>query len=197
MPSRATIRTLVYKRTHTGDPDSSGRFGIHGCMGRVRAWEFDAVVGVGGIGAEPTSYGIDGLVTWIGIGTHRSRAKDRRGPLVTFDHFVLFDQSGPPLHELAPHLARRMYEHGVRTLLNPSPLETREISRLLRLAANAPPSSSRGSVLSRVTAACACGKRHSRACPNHPLRSRPVSPEASCSTIHSHSARLRSNCRCT
>jgi len=24
-------RTLVYKRTHSGDPDPAGRFGIHDC----------------------------------------------------------------------------------------------------------------------------------------------------------------------
>ena len=195
MATRRTIRTLVYKRTHTGDPDSSGRFGIHGCMGRVRAWSFDAVIGVGGIGAEPTSYGIARRVTWIGIGTHRSPAKDKRGPLVTFDHFRLFDEAGPALCELAPHLARRMYEHGVRTLLNPSPIEAREISHLLRLAANAPPSSAQGNVDSRATSPCACGKRHSRVCPNHPSRRGCCSREASCSATGSRSARLRSNDR--
>jgi hypothetical protein len=31
------MRTLIYKRTHTGDPDANGCFGIYDCMGRVRA----------------------------------------------------------------------------------------------------------------------------------------------------------------
>lgn len=193
MSSRRTLRTLVYKRTHTGDPDSSGRFGIHGCMGRVRAWSFDAVIGVGGIGSEPTSYGIDGLVTWVGVGPHRSPAKDTRGPLLTFDHFVLFDQAGPALHEIAPHLARRMYEHGVRTLLHPSAAEAREISRLLLLASNAPPSPAQADLTSYVTSPCACGRRHSRICPNHPASRGSVSPDASCLPARSDSRRPRSD----
>src|SRR4051794_25830153 len=122
MPARPTLRTLVYKRTHVGDPDPAGRFGIHGCMGRVRAWRFDAVIGIGGLGPEPTSHGIDGRVTWIGIGPRHSLAKDPRGPLVTFDHFVLFDHRGPLLNDLAPRLAKRMYDGRIRTLLNAAPL---------------------------------------------------------------------------
>jgi len=43
------MRILIYKRTHTGDPDLKGRFGIHDCMGRVRDYDYDAVIGVGGI----------------------------------------------------------------------------------------------------------------------------------------------------
>ena len=40
-------------------------------MGRVRAREFDAVIGVGGLSAEPRSHGIDGRVTWVGVGARR------------------------------------------------------------------------------------------------------------------------------
>ena len=36
---------LIYKRTHTGDPDKNGIFGINNCMGSVRDWEFYAVIG--------------------------------------------------------------------------------------------------------------------------------------------------------
>ena len=161
------MRTLVYKRTHTGDPDRGGRFGIHGCMGRVRAWSFDAVVGIGGMGSEPSRYGIDGRVTWIGIGPRTGPARDPRGPLVTFDHFILFDERGPLLHEHAPRLAAHMYGGRVRILINASAGEAKEIARLLRLARNAPPSSQR--TLSRTggTRACHCGKKHSLNCPNH------------------------------
>ena len=59
---------LIYKRTHNGDPDRFGHFGINDCMGQLRARRFDAVIGVGGIGAEPKSLGIAGKVNWIGIG---------------------------------------------------------------------------------------------------------------------------------
>lgn len=137
------MRTLIYKRTHTGDPDRNGWFGIYDCMGHVRTWEFDAVIGVGGIGAEPTSHGIDGLVTWIGIGPHKIPAAARRGPLVTFDHFVLFDAAGPSFLRHAPLLARRLYERNVRVLLHDmNASEQREVARLLRLAKTAKASKS-------------------------------------------------------
>ena len=64
------MRTLIYKPTHPGDPDRQGRFGIEDCMGHVRRWGFEAVIGVGGIGAESRSHGRDGKVNWIGIGPH-------------------------------------------------------------------------------------------------------------------------------
>lgn len=85
------MRTLIYKRTHPGDPDAEGRFGIHGCMGRVRNRDFEAVIGVGGIGAEPRSHEINGKVTWIGIGPHRRAGDDARAPVITFDRFLLFE----------------------------------------------------------------------------------------------------------
>ena len=133
-----SMRTLIYKRTHTGDPDRNGWFGIYDCMGRVRAWDFDAVIGVGGMGAEPTSHGIDGRVTWIGIGLRKIPAARGRGPLVTFDRFVLFDASGPRLARRAPLLARRLYANNVRVLLHDlSAGEQREVAKLLALARGA------------------------------------------------------------
>jgi hypothetical protein len=94
------MRTLIYKRTHNGDPDKTGQFGIHDCMGRVRTWAFDAVIGVGGMGAEPRSHGLNGKVNWIGIGPHKTRPA-KRGPVVTFDHFVLYGSDGPDFEKLA------------------------------------------------------------------------------------------------
>ncbi|MGS0974834.1 hypothetical protein [Burkholderia glumae] len=47
------MRILIYKRTHTGAPDCFGRFGINDYMGSARNLRFDAVIGVGGVGAEP------------------------------------------------------------------------------------------------------------------------------------------------
>ena len=66
------MRTLIYKRTHPGDPDRAGRFGIHDCMGRIRRWSFEAVIGVGGVGAGPELHGLAAKVNWIGIGPHKS-----------------------------------------------------------------------------------------------------------------------------
>jgi hypothetical protein len=107
------MRILTYKRTHTGDPDESGMFGVNDCMGQVRDLEFDAAIGIGGTSAEPRAYQIDGKLTWVGIGAHK-----KRGPwpssVVTFDIFVLVDSGGPALVSIGPRLARRMYEGKVR-----------------------------------------------------------------------------------
>jgi len=40
------MNTLIYKRTHRGDPNESGVFGVWNCMGQIRGWEFDAVIGM-------------------------------------------------------------------------------------------------------------------------------------------------------
>src|SRR5439155_20625964 len=115
------MRTLIYKRTHPGDPDSkTGVFGNHDCMGSVRAWEFDAVIGIGGVGQEPKSHGIAGKLTWIGIGPEKilsdpNRANSR-GPRVRFHHFWYRGEGGPLLREKYPALASRMYDRNVRVL---------------------------------------------------------------------------------
>jgi hypothetical protein len=53
------MRGLIYKRTHDDDPED-GVFGVYDCMTSVRSWNFDAVIGVGGIGKQPTGLGIAG-----------------------------------------------------------------------------------------------------------------------------------------
>lgn len=111
------MRILTYKRTHTGDPGAAGVFGVNDCMGKLRALEYDAVIGVGGIGSEPRSYKIDGKITWVGV-SPRKRMGQWFSPLVTFDQFVLFDAGGPAMASLAPNLAKRIYEGKVRYLLS-------------------------------------------------------------------------------
>jgi hypothetical protein len=134
------MRTLVYKRTHNGDPDAEGRFGIHDCMGQVRRYGYDAVIGVGGVGDEPEAWGIAGKVNWIGIGPHKSEV-GKRGPLVTFDHFLQFGADAPGFLALAPKLASRMYSNNVRLVMNKvDDQERREIAVILALAKAAPPS---------------------------------------------------------
>ena len=123
--------TLVYKRTHLGDPDSFGRFGCRDCMGRVRSWKFDSVIGIGGLSAEPRSFGIDGKVTWIGIGPHWTPSR-RRGPVVTFDHFLLLGTVGAPYIDVPELIAERM--RGVRALMRFTEDEQAEIDQLLNRA---------------------------------------------------------------
>lgn len=135
------MRTLIYKRTHHGDPDATGQFGVHDCMGRVRAWDFEAVIGVGGLGPESRSNALEGKVNWIGIGPHK-RAVGKRGPIVTFDHFIFYGSKGPDFEKLAPLLAERIYSRNVRVLMRGlSSDEQAEVDRILARAKNAPPSS--------------------------------------------------------
>ena len=127
------MRILTYKRTHVGDPDQYGRFGIYDCMGRVRNYAFDAVIGIGGIGQEPKSFGIDRKINWVGINPKRRPSFSRKGVEVTFEKFLRLEEHGPLLETLAPSLARRMYEGGARILLkNYTELELREATAILR-----------------------------------------------------------------
>lgn len=132
------MRTLVYKRTHNGDPDEDGCFGIHDCMKTVRARSYEAVIGVGGVGAEPRSEGIAEKITWVGIGPRKTGRPDR--PLVTFERYLFFGPEGPFLREHAPTLADHIYGMNVRTLMNFTATERHEVDRILEMAKDAPPS---------------------------------------------------------
>jgi hypothetical protein len=135
------LRVLVYKRTHTGDPDEFGVFGAHDCMGAVRDRDYDAVIGIGGLGEEPENYGIAGKVNWIGIGPHKLVTRGLKWPVVTFDHFLDFSTSGPEFRSEAPTLAERMYSNNVRAIMDSlTDQEYEEVKQILQLAEAAPPS---------------------------------------------------------
>ncbi len=153
---KVQMRTLIYKRTHCGDPISkTGVFGNHDCMGQVRGWNFDAVIGVGGTGSKPQVNGIAGKLTWVGIGPHKTG--DSRCPQVTFAHFLYYGETGKPLSDIAPVLAKRLYDGKARVLMDSlSDEERREVNKILRLARNAQPS------------------------PGLKSASRPVSPQTGC-----------------
>jgi hypothetical protein len=150
------LNTLVYKRTHKGDPDESGIFGIHDCMGRVRGWPFDAVIGVGGKCPWSGDEGIALKINWIGINPSKGEAsspvwfgakrpdwsKSFRGPFVTFDRFVFLDEKGPDFKKFAPNLFRHMFEdQHVRLVMSRSlPREMQEeVQEILRWAENHQP----------------------------------------------------------
>ena len=135
------MRTLIYKRTHSGDPDATGRFGINHCMGSVRRWNFDAVVGIGGVSRQPVEQGLARRVNWIGIGPHKWKVPGNPHLVVTFDHFWFRGSGGPYLRTLAPKLADRIYAKNVRVLMDGiSPAERKEVDKILALANRAPPS---------------------------------------------------------
>src|SRR6476660_6978459 len=141
------MRTLIYKRTHTGDPNpKAGVFGNNDCMGEVRSRDFDAVIGIGGISDEPRRYRIDGKLTWIGIDPEKFVGDPTaRGPQVIFRRFRYFERDEPLLVKQYPALAEHMYETNRRYIIHqPSltggPELDRDVKAILRLANNAPPS---------------------------------------------------------
>lgn len=135
------MRVLIYKRTHNGDPDVNGCFGVNDCMGIVRARDFDAVIGIGGVGPEAQANGISGQINWVGIGPHKTYVRGKREPEVTFDHFVYFGTDGPDFRVLAPVLAGRMYETNVRSVLRGlTAREREEMVGIVQSAADEPPS---------------------------------------------------------
>jgi hypothetical protein len=145
------MRTFIYKRTHEGDPNASGVFGIHDCMGQKRTSQFDAVIGVGGTDPWPECRGIARKVNWIGIGpqwqeVRKLRSNGRQwGPRVTFDHFAYYGENGPLLEDIAPSLAKRLYDRKARFVMdNLSDRERREVDSIVDLAKEAPPSAGLG-----------------------------------------------------
>ena len=144
------MRILIYKRTHSGDPDpKTGVFGNRDCMGTVRGWLFDAVIGIGGVGREPQRHRIAGKLTWIGIGP-QAIGYNGRGPQLMFRHFRCPGEDGPLLRTNYPALASRMYDTNRRVLMHSLPSIKRQdgelanldrdVTEILRLAKHAPPS---------------------------------------------------------
>ena len=130
-------------------------------MGRVRDWNYDAVVGIGGIGAEAIAHKIDRKLNWIGVGPHKTKVAGKPGVQVTFDHFLYYGAAGPAFEDVAPKLAQRIYNNNVRVLLTAyNSAETAEIRRLLRRAATAPPS--RRAIAGWTHQRKGCNKRHKR-----------------------------------
>src|SRR5205823_5833202 len=131
----ASMRILIYKRTHVGDPNTRREFGNEGCMGRVRRFGFDAVIGVGGISKQPTQQRLARKVNWVGRNPKRSpNPADVRGPLVSFEQkdFRLFERNGPLLSKLAPRLAKKIYGSRSRFVFTSlGPVEQREARQLI------------------------------------------------------------------
>ena len=112
------MKIFMYKRVHVGDPNlQSKRFGIHDCMKTFRNFKYDAVIGVGGMGAEPISFSIDKKITWIGITPTYTNSSTNNHVDVEFKYFLLLDEHGPLLNDIAPLLAKRFYDGGARFLL--------------------------------------------------------------------------------
>jgi hypothetical protein len=149
------MRIFVYVMTHLGDPDQHGCWGCHNCMGEKRSWDYEAVIGVGGVGAKAD--GFSGKLKWIGRGPHK-RTVGKRGPKVTFDHFLDFGTEGPEIRKMAPKLAEKL-KKAPRGFINLSTDEQAEAEKLLELAMKSPPSSAlakRGAAYDQIGAKDLC-----------------------------------------
>jgi hypothetical protein len=154
------MKTLVYKRTHIGDPDEKGCFGIEDCMGRVRAYDFDSVIGVGGKSSQPRSQGIAEKLNWIGLGARKKTANNRKAPVVIFKHFILYEDKGELIEDIAPALAKRLLSRNARVLMNFTQAEQKEINKILDMAKDAPRSVPVNRLPDiRNNGGCGCGSR--------------------------------------
>ena len=135
-------QTLVYKRTHEGDPNSEGIFGCRDCMRGVRDWDFEAVIGVGGQGPKAEASGIAKKLTWIGIGPHKKykqfKTGEKKRPLVTFDKFIYFGVCGQLLESCAPNLAKLMYVKRARNVMTFDEKEQDDVDRILAMVDGTP-----------------------------------------------------------
>lgn len=127
---------LIYKRTHPGDPDGFGRFGNEDCMGRVRNYRYDFVIGVGGTSGEPRSHRLDRKINWVGRWPKRRvhpwpRA---RGDLIEFSpgDYLVMEEHGPLLQSVSRLLATRVFGTRNRFLNRSlSQTERREAARVV------------------------------------------------------------------
>lgn len=136
---------LVYKRTHTGDPDGQGLFGHQSCMGRIRDCEYEAVIGIGGTKPWPGDEGIAGRVNWIGIGKIEcGEGSDGRAKVIAFKQFLLLDEKGPELADVSQLLYDYMFVGRRRLKLfgadTTDPKLYAALKNVLRLADGALPS---------------------------------------------------------
>ena len=139
------VKILVYRRTHTGDPSpQTGEFGVHDCMGRVRDWDFDAVIGIGGKKPWPGYEKIAEKITWVGVGVDQKRAPLERaksdankqqfgGHILKFHRWIVLDEDGPLLKDVSPILHKYMFSDGriPRAALNVSGDIGRELNRII------------------------------------------------------------------
>ena len=129
------MRVLIYKRTHKHDPDERGIFGIEDCMKRVRDWQFDAVIGIGGKYPWKEDIEIAKKINWIGINAAKRKSIYKHS-VVTFEKFCLFEEKGKFVEEIAPKFAEYIYNSRCRfvksTSLNNEMYE--EILKILDIA---------------------------------------------------------------
>lgn len=103
------MKVLIYKRTHKGDPDIEGIFGNQDCMGRIRNWNYDAVIGIGGNAPWKEDVDIKHKINWIGLEPKKIKSPKKRGDNVVFSSFGLYEEEGLNIKDHFPYLFKYMY----------------------------------------------------------------------------------------
>jgi hypothetical protein len=130
------MTTLVYKMTHSGDPDPDlGCWGVANCMGPIRGCGFTNVIGIGGRSWWTGETSRADEIVWIGLGAQKTDV-GISGPEVRFTHFRYFREGELMLRPIAPNLARNMRNrrfmlHGFSAAME------QEMAKILKRARNA------------------------------------------------------------
>ncbi len=105
------MNVFIYRQTSTNDPCRHGVWGLRDCLGDKRRGKSECAYGaVLGIGGKGICQSLRARITWIGIGVHKQETPGKKGPLVTFDHVCLMNDSGPTLCDVARLLYHHMFE---------------------------------------------------------------------------------------
>ena len=136
------MKVLIYKRTHKGDSDKSGVFGIQDCMGQIRDWDYDAVIGIGGKVPWKKYSDIKYKINWIGINPRRIESNSKRGSYVVFEHYDLQEGKGRNIKTEFPNLFDYMFSSRNRFKMPAElpPHVFEEVNELLNSAKKFPPS---------------------------------------------------------
>jgi hypothetical protein len=138
------MKVLIYKRTHKGDPDKNGIFGNQDCMGKIRNWDYDAVIGIGGNAPWKKDADIKHKINWIGLDPKKIYSSYKRGDEVVFSHFELYEETGVNICEKFPNLFEYMYGNRKRFDMSTDlPEEVfEEVKQILDSIKNSPSSKS-------------------------------------------------------
>ncbi len=134
------MKILIYKRTHKGDPDERGIFGINDCMGRIR--DYDAVIGIGGKAPWKDDQDIRHKINWVGLEPRWINAEGKRAQCVVFSNFELFEEKGLDIKANFPNLFNYIYDTQKRFEI-PSELPEdvlKEVQQILKSVEKSKPS---------------------------------------------------------
>ena len=109
----------------------------------MRVFDYDAVIGIGGVSPWKDDKGIKYKVNWIGIGPKRiSPHNESKINKVVFSKFELFEENGEDIEKKYPNLFDFMYVKKKRFSLCSSfpPEVAEEVNMILNSVKNAPAS---------------------------------------------------------